>query len=709
MADNQPELVAINEELGHSFDDLINRCEAYKQVLLKRKHDIAEKINSQVVGTNSNMVKTLSKVQEERLAIVSLRKEVEQLKSKYAGFKKETESVRTVFQKLIEDLKYKCNRMTYFTCLQCITSRSNKMRTDLMSKRETEAVKSYTILCELSLAMSAAPSKHLVSYITRVINYWHSILETFYSEDFEITLKQMNWPFTMSEITDNAKLNNFKQQFQRLANMLIKVQLPKNDYGEFNEQLQTAQLLEHYSHVPLPIIMLLVPFRKRFFYHFTGKKQTNKPDKPEWFLSRILSWIRDYRTFVVDWLGPVYTENGKRAIDSQHDFTIGLLQFVVIKLDSDLSHFQLEDVVFSHIVDETLAFEHELRKVYSYPNDYPSVTEVLTQAQIFFKWINMERKYAHIKMDEIIQNKEQWKILVYDSQYCMTVCADGFLTLLNTMSDRYSILRQPRHKLQFLKLQTDLLEEFRQNIIDGDIESNEHLSEMLCTLHYISYTLYNWGTNMHFLSLLNYKCELENEVRSRSESEFTEVLETADTVFDDSIRLYNLGIDSLLNCLTENIMTKVKYISKQYKRDRWHIMDSLIDENKYSITDSGWVMYETFTENLNTLNKSLPTSLFNKCWPILATKMSTFLFNDVLLANMFNRGGAQHFLCDIRYKLLPIFSKYTAKPSIYIERLLEACRVLNFEPNFKPVILKRNEVSEILLRRIEHGNALELG
>lgn len=72
----------------------------------------------------------------------------------------------------------------------------------------------------------------------------------------------------------------------------------------------------------------------------------------------------------------------------------------------------------------------------------------------------------------------------------------------------------------------------------------------------------------HFLSLLNYKCELENEVRSRSESEFTEVLDTADTVFDDSIRLYNLGIDNLLNCLTENIMTKVKYISKQYKRDR---------------------------------------------------------------------------------------------------------------------------------------------
>lgn len=76
----------------------------------------------------------------------------------------------------------------------------------------------------------------------------------------------------------------------------------------------------------------------------------------------------------------------------QNEFIIGLLQSVVIKLDSDLSYFQLEDVVFSHIVDETLAFEHELKKVYGYPNDFPSVTEVLTQAHIFFKWINMERK-----------------------------------------------------------------------------------------------------------------------------------------------------------------------------------------------------------------------------------------------------------------------------------------------------------------------------
>lgn len=75
--------------------------------------------------------------------------------------------------------------------------------------------------------------------------------------------------------------------------------------------------MEHFSHISIPIALLIVPFRKRFFFHFTGKKQTNKPDKPEWFLSRVLSWIRDYRSFVLDWLGPVYKENDKRTADSQ--------------------------------------------------------------------------------------------------------------------------------------------------------------------------------------------------------------------------------------------------------------------------------------------------------------------------------------------------------------------------------------------------------
>lgn len=61
---------------------------------------------------------------------------------------------------------------------------------------------------------------------------------------------------------------------------------------------------------------------------------------------------------------------------------------------------------------------------------------------------------------------------------------------------------------------------------------------------------------------------MENEVRSRSESEHIEILETSETVFDDIIKLYNLGMDHLLNVLCDDIMTKVKRSAKQYKRDK---------------------------------------------------------------------------------------------------------------------------------------------
>jgi hypothetical protein len=70
----------------------------------------------------------------------------------------------------------------------------------------------------------------------------------------------------------------------------------------------------------------------------------------------------------------------------------GLVQLVVEKLHSELPHLQYDDMLFSHTVDETLGFDRELRESFGYPASQPSVIGVLTQAQIFVKWIHMEKK-----------------------------------------------------------------------------------------------------------------------------------------------------------------------------------------------------------------------------------------------------------------------------------------------------------------------------
>jgi len=40
--------------------------------------------------------------------------------------------------------------------------------------------------------------------------------------------------------------------------------------------------------VLLPFQLLLQPLKKRFRFHFTGNKQTNDINKPEWYLTQVI-------------------------------------------------------------------------------------------------------------------------------------------------------------------------------------------------------------------------------------------------------------------------------------------------------------------------------------------------------------------------------------------------------------------------------------
>lgn len=57
-------------------------------------------------------------------------------------------------------------------------------------------------------------------------------------------------------------------------------------------------MLTDFAPVCLPIALLVRPLRQRFVYHFTGNKQTNRPDKPEWFFTQILTWIKDHEKWI---------------------------------------------------------------------------------------------------------------------------------------------------------------------------------------------------------------------------------------------------------------------------------------------------------------------------------------------------------------------------------------------------------------------------
>lgn len=58
----------------------------------------------------------------------------------------------------------------------------------------------------------------------------------------------------------------------------------------------------------------------------------------------------------------------------------------------DVEEIAKDESLFSHLIDETLAFEQELRDVLGYPNSYYSAITVLTQPKYLTQWISIERK-----------------------------------------------------------------------------------------------------------------------------------------------------------------------------------------------------------------------------------------------------------------------------------------------------------------------------
>lgn len=79
------------------------------------------------------------------------------------------------------------------------------------------------------------------------------------------------------------------------------------------------------------------------------------------------------------------------------EFIRGLVQLAVEKLCNDIDEIVENDCLFSHLIDETLAFEQEVRDTLGYPSSYCSAITVITQAKYLTKWLAIEEQCKQSK------------------------------------------------------------------------------------------------------------------------------------------------------------------------------------------------------------------------------------------------------------------------------------------------------------------------
>ena len=71
------------------------------------------------------------------------------------------------------------------------------------------------------------------------------------------------------------------------------------------------------------------------------------------------------------------------------------------KLLNDIPNILYDEHIFSHMVDEVLSFDKELKNTYGYPENHPGCLHVLTEENCFEKWLRLEKK---CKLNQSLQN-----------------------------------------------------------------------------------------------------------------------------------------------------------------------------------------------------------------------------------------------------------------------------------------------------------------
>ncbi|KAK2579114.1 hypothetical protein KPH14_001285 [Odynerus spinipes] len=670
-----------NEEIGASLKGLDN-IQPFHELLKAEKSDIEKSLSMVSSETPSKVKAAVENVEHVTLEFEKLQLSVAELYDSIQESMRES-SKNSDLQEVINKIGQLDKCLLYLNFVKCIEDISDEMERSLSSADDESAITLYTNLTEINCQLQLSSCHHLVNYVKETLHFWHNLIKEKLTKEYNDVLKSLKWPFCGANAnTVITPQPEAMTRFKILTEYLLHLQLP----DEPIKPVVTSALLTDFAPVCLPITLLVRPLRQRFIYHFTGSKLTNRQDKPEWFFTQVLTWIKDHVQWVQKYVKPVADSIGFNHIDVKAEFMRALVQLAVEKLHSELAIAQYDDALFAHLVDEALGFERELRETLLYPPSQPATVFVLTQAHIFVKWINMEKKYATEKMDAILSSNTAWEILSGPDVNDMkeTECADAFLTLLTTISDRYKHLPQPGHRLQFLELQLELIDDWRVRLLQLLHEDcvdplASLMPRILNTLHYVANVLEEWGVTVYFLQLHFFKKQFEAvECATDEGKDVTENIgEIEGTVFDEAVALLRRLENELVNEISDSVALDVKAKSRPYRTDKWFAMQSAKEVASLSVTPSGCHMFQELGTRLHVLHEALALPLFYQAWKQLAFQFDQFLLEEVVLVNHFNTGGAEQLQYDVFRNLFPLFGLYISNPESYFPLIKEACVLLN--------------------------------
>ncbi|KAH8366267.1 hypothetical protein KR093_011333 [Drosophila rubida] len=554
----------------------------------------------------------------------------------------------------------------YLRLVQDVQEISAALAAAIHGKDEAKLVNIYLTLYEGNDSehsvvgrLQALKASTLKSYASNTAIYWHKLLMQRLSSEFEAVLKSLRWahmeqqPLNYSPSRDTAKA-------QLLAEYMFLIKSPAEEHAPL--QSITPSIV---CPAINPVVqLLLAPYRQRFMFHFTGTRQTNRLDKPEWFYTQILNWGKESHFFVGNTFQTAAVRAGKLDYNLRLEFMRGLVQLTIEKLAVDIEQIDQDENLFAHLVDETLNFEAELCETFGYPASFPSAISVLTQPRYLLRWIGLEEQFCAAKMDDILQAETPFQLIdpnTYEDDLKIPRCADQFMRLLEAIKDRYYGLVQPGHQLQFLRLQLNLIDSFRQRLVQLHSSGAIASLPVLNAINYLIMVLREWGENVHYLHLHTALAGPNaNEIHS---------------VFQHAVDELVHWASQLMRNLANKAVNEMKAKSMNYRHDAWPSMPEQNSKEPFILSPSGGEMFQVLVTLLHNLERELSANLFNQTLRLIAQQIDEFMLESMVMHTRFSTAGAAQFNYDMTL-LFALFGQHTRRPELLFKRIHDASKLL---------------------------------
>lgn len=716
----------LNEHFSDDVKSLTNVKDIFKK-MKESKDSLESQLSLASSEIPSEVDLAVSNVETAQIAIRRLQGEKESLHHAVKDQSHDLKPMVTDVTTLIEQVQHLQKYIQYLSFITKVEYLSSDIQTSILTDGFETSVESFHDLKNVYTDLQDSDCKHLVKFTSDTINFWHKILKNKLASQFEDVLKSLGWPFVGTSLkTPPSQSPELRAHMETLFSQLLIIQLPDGlrvTAQRSEEGMDTKPLL-------LPLQLMVKSFRKRFRFHFYGNRQTNSIDKPEWYFAQVLGWIRDHTHFLDQRVQPILSKTGHESISAKVEFMRGMVSLVTEKMTNDLPETMYDEHIFSHLVDEAILFDRELKDGYSYPPDLPCCLGVLTLPRAFHKWMLVEKQFAGVKMDAMLSSPSAWQSQYKDiadvDELKVPECGESFITLMLTITDRYKSLPTVIHKVRFLKLQLHLLEDFRIRLVQvmqGVI--HDPLSDIFCAIinavYYVTEVLQEWCNLPFFLQLQYQHLTLDDADDAQEQPLYSSssptavsspvsmssptsvsspsILTTASSptsdvslyedlgnvaeeleisMFEEAIDTYNQLKTEMLKNIVKCIELDVQSRSQAYRKDKWLLLSSHRDPS-LTLSSSACEMLLVLKDHLTHIQTQLSKPLFTLAWQRLAERLDKFILEEVILQNRFNDGGASQLEFDMTRNLFPLFGEFTNKPENYFRQVSEAIKLLTME------------------------------